>query len=53
MMLRNKHLGRSCHIIKVEEVELREQAKKRIDEIEELKEGVDVIEFQGVKTLEE
>ena len=52
MMLRNKHLSRSSHIIKEEEVELREQAKK-IDEIEELKEGVDGIEFQSVKTLED
>ena len=41
MTLRNKHLGRSSHIIKEEEVELREQAKKKINEIEELKEGVD------------
>ena len=41
MTLRNKHLGRSSHIIKEEEVELREQAKKKINEIEELKEGVE------------
>ena len=52
MMLRNKHQSRSSHIIKEEEVELREQAKK-IDEIEELKEGVDGIEFQSVKALED
>ena len=41
MTLRNKHLGRSSHIIKEEEVELREQAKKKVDEKEELKAGVD------------
>ena len=29
MTLRNKHLGRSCHIVKEEEVELREQAEKK------------------------
>ena len=29
MMLRNKHLGRSIHIIKGEELDLREQAKER------------------------
>ena len=40
MTLRNKHLGRSSHIIKEEEIDLREQAKKKVDEIEELKEGV-------------
>ena len=49
MTLRNKHLGRSSHIIKEEEVEFREQAKKKINEIEELKEA----EFQSVKTLED
>ena len=53
MTLRNKHLGKSSHIIKEEEIDLKEQAKKRIDEIEELKEGVDGIEFQSVKILED
>ena len=32
MTLRNKHLGRSSHVIKEEETELREQAKKKTDE---------------------
>ena len=41
MTLRNKHLGRSSHVIIEEEIDLREQAKKRIDEIEELKEDVE------------
>ena len=41
MTLRNKHLGRSSHFIKEEEIDLREQTKKKVDEIEELKEGVD------------
>ena len=31
---------------------MRKQAKKKENEIEELKEGVDAIEFQSVKTLE-
>ena len=53
MMLRNKHLGRSTHIIKEEEIDLKEQAKKKIDKIEELKEGVDGIEFQSDKILED
>ena len=53
MKLRNKHLGRSSHIIKEEEVEFREPAKKKIHEIEELKEGVHGCEFQSVKTLED
>ena len=53
MTLRNIHLGRSSHIIKEEEVELREQTKNKAGEIEELKEGVDGIEFQSVKTLED
>ena len=43
MTLRNKHLGRSSHITKEEEIELREDRKKKLDEIEELKEGVDGI----------
>ena len=53
MTLRNKHLGRSSHIIKEEEIDLREQAKKKVDEIEALKEGVYINEFQCVKTLED
>ena len=53
MTLRNIHLGRSSHIIKEEEVELREQTKNKAGEIKELKEGVDGIEFQSVKTLED
>ena len=53
MALRNQHLGISNHIIKEEKVESREQTKKRADEIEELKEGVDRIEFQSVQTLED
>ena len=53
MTLRNKHLDRSSHIIKEEQIELREQTKKRIDEIEELKEGVDGIEFQSAKMPED
>ena len=43
MTLRNKHLGRSSHITKEKEIYLREQAKKKIDEIDELKEGLSVI----------
>ena len=53
MTLRNKHLGRSNHIIKEEETDLREQTKNMVDKIEELKEEVDGIEFQSVKTLED
>ena len=53
MTLRNKHLGRSSHIIKEEEIDLREQSKKKVGEIEKLKEEVDGIEFQSVKTLED
>ena len=40
MTLRNKYLGRSSHDIMEEEIDLREQAKKRIDEIGALKEDV-------------
>ena len=49
MTLRNKHLGKSCHITKEEEIDLREQAKKRIDEIEILKEGICANVFQSAK----
>ena len=41
MTLRNKYLGRSSYDIDQEEIELTEQAKKRIHEIEELKEDVE------------
>ena len=37
MTLRNKHLDRSSHITKEEEIDLREQIKKKIDKIGELK----------------
>ena len=50
---RNKHLGRSNHFTKEEEIDLREQTKKKVDETEELKEGVDGIEFQSFKALED
>ena len=53
MTLRNKHLGRSSHITKEEEIELREQTKKKVDKIKKLKEEIDGIEFQNVKTLED
>ena len=53
MTLRNKHLCRSGHIVKEEKIDLREQTKKKIDKIEELKEGVDGTEFQSVKILED
>ena len=33
MTLRNKHLGRCSHVIKEEEIDLREQAKIKVDEI--------------------
>ena len=53
MTLRNRHLDRSSHIFNEEEIDLREQTKKKVNELEELKEGVDGIEFQNVKTLED
>ena len=34
MTLRNKHLSRSSHIIKKEEIDLTEQTKKKVDKIE-------------------
>ena len=40
MTLRNKHLGRLIYDIDEEEIDLREQAKRKIDEIEELKEDL-------------
>ena len=53
MMQRNKYLGRLSHIIKEEEIDLGEQAKKKLHEIDELKEGVYIDEFQSAKTLED
>ena len=41
MALRNKYLGKSSYDIMEKEIELKEQAKKRIDKIEELKEDVE------------
>ena len=38
--LRNKHLNRSSYDIDEEEIDLKEQAKRMIDKIEELKEDV-------------
>ena len=40
MTLRNKHLNRSSYDIDEEEIDLKEQAKRTIDKIEELKEDV-------------
>ena len=40
MTLRNKHLGKSNYDIDEEEIDLTEQAKRRIHKIEELKEDV-------------
>ena len=40
MILGNKHLGRSSYDIDEKEIDLREQAKRRIDEIKGLKEDV-------------
>ena len=37
MILRNKYLGKSSYDIDEEEIDLIEQAKKKIDKIEELK----------------
>ena len=50
MTLRNKHLDRSSHDIMEKEIDLREQAKKRIDKIEELKEDVE-LESKAAKML--
>ena len=41
MTLRNKHLGKSSYDIDEENIDLIEQAKRRIDKIEELKEDVE------------
>ena len=37
MTLRNKHLNKSSHDIYEEEIELKEQAKRRIDKIAKLR----------------
>ena len=52
MTLRNKYLGRSSYDIDQEEIELTEQAKKRIDKIEELKENVEW-ESKAAKMLQD
>ena len=41
MTLRNKHLGKSSYDIDEGNIDLIEQAKRRIDKIEELKEDVE------------
>ena len=41
MTLRNKYIGRLSYDIMEEEIDLREQEKKRIDRIEEIKEDVE------------
>ena len=40
MILKNEYLGKSSHDIMKEEIELKEQVKRRINKIEELKEDV-------------
>ena len=52
MTLRNKHLGRLSHITKEEEIDLREQIKRKIDIIEELKEDVEW-ESKAAKMLQD
>ena len=52
MTLRDMHLGRSSQVIKEEEIELKEKAKRRIDEIEELKEDVEW-ESKAAKMLQD
>ena len=52
MTLRNKHLGRSSHVIKEEEIKLKEQAKKKVDKIKELKEDVEW-ESKAAKILQD
>ena len=52
MTLRNKHLGRSSYDIDEEEIDLREQAKKKVDKIEELKEDVEW-ESKSAKMLQD
>ena len=54
--LRNRFLGRTnkigCNSIE-EEIDLRRQTKKKIDNIEELKEEVKEQEFKSVKTIKD
>ena len=52
MAQRNKYLGRSIYDIMEEEIGLREQAIKKIDEIEELKEDVEW-ESKAAKMLQD
>ena len=52
MTLTNKHLGRSCYDTDEEEIDLREQPKKRIDKIEELKEDAEW-ESKAAKMLQD
>ena len=40
MILKNEYLGKSSHDIMKEEIELKEQVRRRINKIEELKEDV-------------
>ena len=52
MTQRNKHLVRSSYDIDEEEIDLKEQAKERIDKIEELKEDIEW-ESKAAKILED
>ena len=52
MTLRNKYLGRLSPITKEEEIDLREQIKRKIDIIEELKEDVEW-ESKAAKMLQD
>ena len=52
MTLRNKHLGRSSYDTDEEEIDLREQAKKKVDKIEELKGDVEW-ESKSAKMLQD
>ena len=52
MTLRNKYLDRLSYDIIEEEIDLREQAKKRINEIGELKENVEW-ESKAAKMLQD
>ena len=49
--LRNRFLGRPNNV--EEEIDLRRQTKKKIDNIEELKEEVKEWEFKGVRILKD
>ena len=54
MTLRNRFLGRPGNFIEEEEeIDLRRQTKKKIDNIEELKEEVKEWEFKSVKILQD